>query len=233
MTKSKPGTYLPSGRYLHDEFNVDPKTGLVRLGVKNEKHPPYESHFERSWGYLMVKNPTPLQKSICDVVSQALGTDWLFRQFRDYRKSSGVSSKYFYKSELKWGNEGTALVLIYQRNAPIPSPEYGDSPEYDDELKECKILTQGVKKMASDKINELVAPRYTLNTQENATEVWWDMLSCGQGDCRWDPKIILVQLYFSDKIQTLDRLQEKRKKGKGNLQTLDSEIAKIKAELGK
>ncbi len=215
MESPKPG-YLPSGVYLHQDFNVNPKTGLVRLAVKSECHPPYESSFDSSWGYSRVKNPTPLQQSICDLVSQTLGDKWFFRQIRDNRRSRK------YKSELKWGSNGTGLVLVYQRNAPVPL----DS----EQLKEQEMLTQTVMEI-SDKINELVAPRYTLNVPE--VGVLWDRLCGGQGDWNWDSKIILVGLYFNDKEQILNELQTEISEGKGNLQALEKRTAQLKAELGK
>ena len=178
--------------------------------------------YDNNMGYFVVPVLTPIQQSIADIVTGALGDEWIFRQLRDVKRENGD-----YESPLKAGHEGTSLVLLYQRNGPVDAEVYATDESH--KYKEPPSLTEKVTSSITENVSTIVKPRYGLRE----VEVEWGDWQAGQGEWDHDPRYICVKLYFSDAHQELDRLKGEVKTDKTNVAEKQVKIHQLEDLLSK
>lgn len=226
------GVFL-GGRKTSD---IDPATGLICLEHKDCKNPRRKGRtrfetldYDGTNGYIYssVKELSEKQESVVEIVNDALGSGWTYRQVRDYSGYSPTPVKPLNpgKNGLKKGQDSLPLVLVYQRTGlpleKIFTERYGFS--------ELKILTNKVVDV-SDRITDLVKPRHVLEGVQVVYD-WFNHLgSPGRGGD--DVRIAMACLYFSDKAEQLHYKRIQLVESETRSMKLTSEIKNLEDELG-
>jgi len=214
--------------------DTDPKTGLIDLGFKDKfvydfNQNQIETRFDSSsktmgWAYSLVDNPTIIQQKVIELINEALGNGWIFRQLRDYNEPNDKLATRV-KSDLRSGPSYTPLVIVYQRNTPLPIRTIFTEK---DGLNELRTLTNYVIDI-SDKITDIAKPRYTLTGVQVVYDWHSDWGRTGEGGD--DIRICMSALFFDDKLEQLYDLRSRRKKFKREVKEIEDQIKDLEVQL--